>query len=131
MHEGQRLDREHLDQVKSAGARDQLALALRLAVCEFLSRGEETLPVILDDPFSSGDDTRAEAGLRFLAEGLASSHQVVVLTCHQERIESLRARDREWFDARVNVIETPIVAVEPDAVNEGENALPVGEEGSG
>ena len=103
--EGQRLEREKLDQVLSAGARDQLALALRLAVCEFLSRGAQPLPLVLDDPFATSDDARAEAGLRFLAETVAPERQVVLLTCHRARLTALRERDPEWFDAHVNRVE--------------------------
>ena len=103
--EGQRLERDKLDQVLSAGARDQLALALRLAVCEFLSRGGQPLPLLLDDPFATSDEARAEAGLRFLAESVTPVHQVVLLTCHRARLAALRARDPRWFDERVNWVE--------------------------
>jgi hypothetical protein len=104
---GQRLERERLDQVLSAGARDQLGLAVRLAICEFLSRGGEPLPLVLDDPFATSDDGRAEAGLRFLAGTVAAQHQVIVLTCHRGRLAAQRARDTRWFDERVHLVELP------------------------
>jgi hypothetical protein len=127
--EGQRLDRQHLDQVLSAGTRDQLALALRIAVCEFLSRDGETLPLVFDDPFSTGDDDRAEAGLRFLAETIAPAHQILVLTCHQGRVESLRQQDAAWWDEHVHEIATPISARE--SVTDPEAVRTLGGEESG
>jgi energy-coupling factor transporter ATP-binding protein EcfA2 len=118
--EGQRLGREKLDQVLSAGTRDQLALAIRLAVCEFLARGGKPVPIILDDPFASADDERAEAGLRFLANGVAPRHQVIVLTCHRERLASTWARQPEWFGETVHRIGMPLdtAAIEGGAIRE-------------
>ena len=89
----------------SAGARDQLRLALRLAVCEFLSRGDQKLPLVFDDPFAQSDDERAEAGLRFLAGRLAAEHQVIVMTCHRARAEELKRKDPLWFAEHVHWID--------------------------
>ena len=102
---GQRLEREKLDQALSAGARDQLRLALRLAVCEFLSRGDHKLPLVFDDPFAQADDARAEAGLRFLADRFANEHQMIVLTCHRARAEELKRQDPLWFAEHVHWID--------------------------
>jgi uncharacterized protein YhaN len=110
--QGQRLEREKLEQVLSAGARDQLRLALRLAVCEFLSRGDQKLPLVLDDPFATSDDERAEAGLRFLADRLIGDHQILLLTCHRSRAEEMRRRDPLWFAERVHWIELGAPAAE-------------------
>src|SRR5262249_31310212 len=44
---GQQLARGKADQQLSAGARDQLYLAVRMAVSEFLSRGQTPLPLLL------------------------------------------------------------------------------------
>lgn len=65
----------------SAGTLDQAYLAVRLAVCEILSRNEP-LPLILDDPLCQYDDTRAETALRFLKE-YAKDRQVLFFTCHR------------------------------------------------
>ena len=102
---GQRLEREKLDQALSAGARDQLRLALRLAVCEFLSRGDQKLPLVFDDPFAQADDTRAEAGLRFLADRFSDEHQMILLTCHRARAEELKRKDPVWFAEHVHWID--------------------------
>lgn len=103
--EGQRLERDKLEQVLSAGARDQLRLALRLAVCEFLSRGDQKLPLVLDDPFATSDDERAESGLRFLADRLSGEHQIILLSCHRSRAEAVRHGDPLWFAERLHWVE--------------------------
>lgn len=106
--QGQRLGKEKLDQVLSAGTRDQLGLALRLAVCEFLARGGKPVPIILDDPFATADDERAEAGLRFLVKAVAPRHQVIILSCHRERLAATWARQPEWFAQNVHRIAMPL-----------------------
>ena len=98
---GQLLARGKADQQLSTGAKDQLYLAVRLAVSEFLSRGQTSLPLLLDDVFVSSDDERARSGMRLLIE-LAASHQVVLLTCHRRRFEALSEMDRELYAGRVH-----------------------------
>jgi DNA repair exonuclease SbcCD ATPase subunit len=89
----------------SAGARDQLYLAVRLAVSEYLSRGSEPLPLLIDDCFATSDDARLLAGMRALVEGFGAAHQVIVVTCHRgrhqelQRVEPAVFRDRvHWLD---------------------------------
>jgi hypothetical protein len=98
---GQQLARGKADQQLSAGTRDQLYLAVRLAVSEFLSRGQTPLPLLLDDVFVTSDDERARAGMRLLIEHFATSHQVVLMTCHRQRFERLGELDRELYQGRV------------------------------
>jgi hypothetical protein len=50
----------------STGSRDQLYLALRLAISEFLSRGVVPVPLLVDDAFATSDDERARIGMRIL-----------------------------------------------------------------
>lgn len=97
----------------SSGARDQLYLAVRLAVSEYLSRGGEPLPLLLDDAFATSDDARLEKGMRTLVEGFGAGHQVIVVTCHRGRHQELRTRDPEtfiermhWLDLRTNASAT-------------------------
>ena len=52
---------------------------------EYLSRGREPIPLLIDDAFATSDDERARAGMRLLIERLAPRHQVVVVTCHRRR----------------------------------------------
>ena len=85
----------------SAGARDQLYLSVRLAVSEYLSRGGEPLPLLLDDVFATSDDERLRAGMRTLVEGFGAGHQLIVLTCHRGRHQDLLRSDPELFREKV------------------------------
>jgi len=85
----------------SAGARDQLHLAVRLAISEFLSRGAESMPFLLDDCFATSDDARAASSLRLLVEHFLPRHQVLLVTCHRSRFEQLAASDPEAFRDKV------------------------------
>ncbi len=86
----------------SAGARDQLYLAVRLAVSEFLSRGGEPLPLLLDDAFATSDDARLQAGMHTLVDGFGGGHQVILVTCHRGRYMDLKRLDPELYRERVN-----------------------------
>src|SRR5262249_41746089 len=97
---GPTLARGKADQQLSTGARDQLYLAVRLAVSEFLSRGQTPLPLLLDDVFVSSDDERARSGMRLLIEP-STTRQAVLLTCHRRRFEALAEIDRDLYGGRV------------------------------
>ncbi len=95
----------------SAGARDQMYLAVRLAISEYLSRGKEPLPLLLDDVFATSDDERLRLGMRALVEGVGAGHQVVIVTCHRGRHEDLRRLDPEMFREHVQWVELhPVTA---------------------
>jgi DNA repair exonuclease SbcCD ATPase subunit len=98
---GQQLARGKAALQLSSGARDQLYLAIRLAISEYLSKRENPLPLLVDDAFSSSDDERARAGMRLLLEGLSARHQVVFATCHRQRLESFARLDPELYGQRV------------------------------
>jgi DNA repair exonuclease SbcCD ATPase subunit len=89
----------------SVGARDQLYLAVRLAVSEFLSRGKNPLPLLLDDVFATSDDERLRAGMRALVQGLGAGHQVLLTTCHRGRMEELKRADPELYRDRVHWVD--------------------------
>jgi DNA repair exonuclease SbcCD ATPase subunit len=89
----------------SAGARDQLYLAVRLAISEYLSRGGEALPLLLDDVFATSDDARLRAGMRTLIESFGAGHQVVVTTCHRGRMQELRKLDPDLYRDRVHWVD--------------------------
>ena len=74
--DGQLLDALRL----SAGTRDQLYLALRLAVSEVLAGEGEPCPLVLDDPFLTFDDARTARGMELLRR-IAKRRQVILLTC--------------------------------------------------
>jgi uncharacterized protein YhaN len=102
---GQQVSRGKADMHLSAGARDQLYLAARLAIAEYLSRGHATLPLLLDDPFATSDDGRTRTGMRLLLEQFSPLHQIIVLTCHRKRYEALAQLDPELYSERVQWLE--------------------------
>lgn len=63
----------------SQGTRDQIHLAVRLALIELMSGGESQ-PLFLDDPFVHFDPARRERALDLVRE-FAKKHQVVMFTC--------------------------------------------------
>ncbi len=67
----------------SAGTRDQLYLAMRLAFARQLSRGE-ALPLVLDDPFVNFDEARLDAVHRILRS--VSEQQQIILFTHDRRL---------------------------------------------
>ncbi|HYF91855.1 MAG TPA: AAA family ATPase [Symbiobacteriaceae bacterium] len=73
----------------SAGTADQLYLALRVALLDLVTAGQEPLPLLLDDPFVQYDDRRAAAALAFLAD-MARGRQVLLMTCHRREVELAR-----------------------------------------
>ncbi len=81
----------------SAGAGDQMYLALRLAICEMLLGGEEPCPIVLDDALTNFDDARMEKALLWLKQA-AESRQVILMTCHSREAAFFRE------DPAVNII---------------------------
>jgi len=67
----------------SRGTREQLLLAVRLAVVGDLARHGTSLPLILDDVIVNFDDERAGAAIELLAELAQAGQQVLFFTCHQ------------------------------------------------
>ncbi|HCC33900.1 MAG TPA: hypothetical protein DEQ28_08400, partial [Clostridiales bacterium] len=66
------------DRALSAGARDQLYLALRVALAEHLA-GTSSFPLILDDPTTHYDPERLAATASAIVE-LARRHQIIWVT---------------------------------------------------
>ncbi|MGB3506792.1 MAG: chromosome segregation protein SMC, partial [Xanthobacteraceae bacterium] len=72
----------------SEGTRDQLFLALRLALLEH--RSAEPMPFIGDDLLTSFDEARTLATLRLLAAG-GAHRQIILFTHHRHVVELARA----------------------------------------
>jgi len=89
----------------SAGARDQLYLAVRLAISEYLSRGKAPLPLLLDDVFATSDDERLRAGMHALIESFGAGHQLILTTCHRGRMNELRRADPDLYRERVHWVD--------------------------
>ena len=85
---GRRLESREVQHL-SKGARDQLLLAMRIAIAEYLSAHVGNLPLVLDEPFAHWDDQRFVEGMQFLTR-LSSSHQVLLLSCHGWRYDQLK-----------------------------------------
>ncbi|MFC1736642.1 ATP-binding protein [Candidatus Hydrogenedentota bacterium] len=71
----------HVDEL-SAGTKDQVFFAVRVAVAEFLSQGKR-FPLILDDPFINCDDERLQNCAKAIEE-LPGVPQVILFS-HDER----------------------------------------------
>ena len=70
----------------SAGTRDQLYLALRLAVCDLALPGDDPCPIILDDALVTFDRERMALALD-LMKRIARERQVLVFSCHRRETE--------------------------------------------
>ena len=81
----------------SAGASDQLYLAVRLAICDLVLPQETCVPIVLDDALTNFDDDRCAAALRYLKEA-AQTRQILLFTCH--------SREADFFagDSDVSVV---------------------------
>ncbi len=73
----------------SAGAADQLYLAVRLAVCDLVLPPENAVPIVLDDALASFDDARCAAALDFLRKE-AETRQILLFTCHSREAAHFR-----------------------------------------
>lgn len=88
---GQEWSRADVERRLSAGARDQIYLAIRFALAAYFSPNPcDPLPLILDDPLTTSDDSRFAAVMAYLLEQ-SETRQVIVLTCHEQR-------HRLWLD---------------------------------
>ena len=63
----------------SHGTTEQMYLLLRVALCEVLSGGAETAPLILDDVTTQSDSART-VGMMELLHELSTEHQVILFT---------------------------------------------------
>ncbi|MEJ7591496.1 MAG: DUF4332 domain-containing protein [Planctomycetaceae bacterium] len=96
----------------SRGTRDQVGLALRLALIQVRSETQGHVPLILDDVFVTSDDARANAAVTLLTEMAQQGHQIVFFTC-QKDVRDLFVRfnaDVRAFDHRAEQPKpTPVV----------------------
>jgi uncharacterized protein YhaN len=84
-----REDSWELDEL-SGGTREQVFLALRLALIDdYAGRGVE-LPVILDDVLVNFDRQRTEAAVETLWQVASAGRQILFLTCHEHIADAFR-----------------------------------------
>ena len=67
----------------SRGTREQLFLALRLALASSFARRGINLPLVLDDVLVNFDVTRAKAAAAVLRDFARGGNQVLLFTCHE------------------------------------------------
>ena len=98
----------------SRGTRDQVALALRLALIQHRAVDGERCPLILDDVFITSDDDRAAAVADLLMEIANDGQQIIFFTCQNDvkelftrRHANIRFLDEPDFAASP-VVETPL-----------------------
>ena len=75
-------------QLLSAGASDQLYLAVRLAICELVLPSDPP-PLVLDDALTNYDDARCATALQWLRME-AEHRQILLFTCHSREAEFFR-----------------------------------------
>ena len=75
----------------SIGAREQVAVLTRLALADLLREKGRPVALILDDPLVNSDDPRF-GRMTLALRKAAATLQIVVLTCHEARYETLGAR---------------------------------------
>lgn len=75
----------------SRGTREQLFLALRLALADSFSRRGCQLPIVLDDVLVNFDADRARSAATVLRDFAARGHQLFVFTCHEHVMHIFRA----------------------------------------
>lgn len=80
----------HPVEVLSRGTREQLFLALRLALATCYARRGARLPLVLDDVLVNFDTVRAKAAAAVLRD-FAAGHQILVFTCHEHILKLFKA----------------------------------------
>ncbi|GAB4142543.1 MAG: hypothetical protein Tsb009_12890 [Planctomycetaceae bacterium] len=85
-------------EILSQGTREQLFLAIRLAmIAQFRERGIE-LPILLDDVLVNFDQHRTDAAVKTLVELGNTGQQILFFTCHQHLVEMFREHDVEHIE---------------------------------
>ena len=84
----------------SIGAREQVAVLTRLALADLLRENGRPVVLILDDPLVNSDDERFRRMELALRKAANTSLQIIILTCHEARYETLGAKIIRLADCR-------------------------------
>jgi DNA repair exonuclease SbcCD ATPase subunit len=118
------LGRERPDMVPlealSHGTRDQVALLLRLALCEVLGGGGERTPLLLDEPLLTSDPIRRDLFIEFLHD-LSATHQVLLSTADPAMVEAV-SRVTAGDCSVVRLEDPPVLDVIGDAHSLGRHS---------
>ncbi len=79
----------------SGGTREQLFLAVRLALVDEFARQGVELPMVLDDVFVNFDRQRTEAAVDTLLQFAAGGQQILLFTCHVHLAQLFQERGVE------------------------------------
>lgn len=105
-HHGRIIPSNEIETVLSSGARDEVFLAARLGIASYLARGANgPIPIVLDEPLSAVDDEKFLTGMRFFLEMLSKGHQVLIMSCHEERHRWLKQKFPKVYSKRVHEID--------------------------
>ncbi|MGA8416866.1 MAG: AAA family ATPase [Candidatus Dormiibacterota bacterium] len=115
----ERPDMVPLDAV-SHGTRDQVALLLRLALCEVLGGGGERTPLLLDEPLLTSDPLRRDTFIEFLHD-LSATHQVLLSTADPAMVEAV-TRVTAGDCSVVRLADPPVLDVIGDAHSLGRHS---------
>ena len=115
----ERPDMVPLDAV-SHGTRDQVALLLRLALCEVLGGGGERTPLLLDEPLLTSDPQRRDLFIEFLHD-LSATHQVLLSTADPAMVEAV-SRVTAGDCSVVRLEDPPVLDVVGDAHSLGRHS---------
>jgi uncharacterized protein YhaN len=113
----------------SSGTREQLFLALRLAIITQYAQRGIRLPLVLDDVLVNFDAARAQAAADVLRDFADAEQQIFVFTCHEHIVKLFESGDadlRQLPDCRRATAEETRLADTPGAGQAGETdpALP-------
>ena len=97
-----RPDPQPVEAPLSRGTRDQVYLALRMALVDHLDANHEPLPMCLDEVLVNWDTARREAGYRLL-RSWKDKRQVFLFTCHRPLVQEAS----EALDATVVTMPKP------------------------
>ena len=86
----------------SIGAREQVAVLTRLALADLLREKGRPVVLILDDPLVNSDEERFRRMELALRKAANSSLQIIILTCHEARYETLGAKIIRLADCRTS-----------------------------
>ncbi len=75
----------------SAGAADQVYLALRLALCELALPEKNSCPLILDDALVNFDSERMALAMDLIEE-IARERQVIMFSCHSREADYINSK---------------------------------------
>ena len=103
----------------STGIKEKVHWLARMALSRFLSR-KESLPIILDEPFSEADDERFLSAMRFLVSNGIENNQIIIFSCHKQRHNWLVTQLTEEEKYKLNFVERQKIDIyeqEPSGVS--------------